>query len=87
MRYSTAIEHYGSVESLRKAFRPPVSHQAVYRWGLLGVVPKARALELERATSGRLRLDPALYYPSRIQERKEREARRLAAARAGTVPR
>lgn len=80
MRYQTALEHFGNVEKLRKAFRPALSHQAVYLWKDAGVVPKARALELEKRTDGVLRIDERLYQPALVRARKERLERRKASA-------
>ena len=53
--YRDAIEFYGSVIKLGKAFRPVLSRQAVNKWG--GIIPELRCYQLEVLTRGRGKLN------------------------------
>lgn len=49
--YKDAIEFYGSVAKLGKAFRPALSRQAVNNWQ--GIIPESRCYQLEVLSKGR----------------------------------
>ena len=57
MRTQDAIRHFQTPAALAAALG--IKRQAVPQWGVL--VPKLRAYELERLTSGALKMRPEMY--------------------------
>ena len=57
MKKSSVITFFKSVEAVTKALG--ISQVAVSKWP--EIIPKMRALELDKLTNGKLKYDPALY--------------------------
>lgn len=61
MKTDTAIKFYGTRKKLGNAFRFPVNKSTVRKWVILGHLPYGRALELEKETKGKLKVDYSCY--------------------------
>ena len=59
MRYTEAIEHFGSEAELARALG--ITRQAVNLWKAGNLVSKGAAYQLQVITAGKLRVDPSLY--------------------------
>jgi DNA-binding transcriptional regulator YdaS (Cro superfamily) len=57
MRTSDVIDYFGSKSAVAVALE--ISPSAVSQWG--EIVPPLSAVEIERASKGRLKFDPKLY--------------------------
>ena len=61
MKTKDAIEHFGSEVALARALE--ISRQAVDQWGEF--VPFRTAIEIQRITKDKLKVDPSLYRKAR----------------------
>ena len=61
MKTKDAIEHFGSEAAVARALE--ISRQAVDQWGEL--VPILTAIEIQRITKDKLKVDPSLYRKAR----------------------
>lgn len=59
MRTSTAVSHFGGRAGIVRALAPKWSKAAVYKWGQ--IIPLIAALEIQRITRKKLRVDMSLY--------------------------
>lgn len=66
METQRVVDLYGTKAAIARAL--DISQVAVTRWG--NVVPKGRALELERITNGELKCDLSLYKGQRRKNKR-----------------
>ena len=68
MKTSDAIDYFsGDRKALGDAFRFPANKATISKWSKAGFLPYGRALELEKITQGKLKVDYS-YYPVEQQE-------------------
>ncbi len=62
MKFSDAIDYFdGDRKALGDSFRFPANKATISKWFKIGFLPYGRALELEKVTSGKLKVDYSLY--------------------------